>query len=53
MRQPPSPPGGEREKRLAELEEAVQTLRAQMHTNNRRLTALQAQLDHVVAKQRS
>jgi hypothetical protein len=52
-RQPPSSRNGESDKRLTELEEAVQTLRAQVQTNNRRLTALQAQLDHVAAKQRS
>jgi hypothetical protein len=50
--QPPFSRNGESDKRLAELEEAVQTLRTQIQAN-RRLTALQAQLDHVVAKQRS
>jgi hypothetical protein len=50
---PSSPRNGERDKRLAELEETIQTLRAEVQNNSRRLTALQAQLDHVAAKQRS
>jgi len=40
-------------RRISELEETLHALHAQVESNTRRLMALQAQLDHVTAKQRS